>query len=64
MLMTTIDVQRGSTLEEVHAFAPTNGLCKEFFFQNPSLLWKWVGGSRSHLEFSFLLENHPKIALN
>ena len=30
--------------------------------KNPSLLWKWVGGSRSHPEF-FFLENHPKIAL-
>ena len=30
--------------------------------QNPSLLWKWVGGFRSQSEF--FLENHPKIALN
>ena len=32
--------------------------------KNPSLLWKWVGGSRSHSELLSLLENHPKIALN
>ena len=32
--------------------------------KNLSLLWKWVGGSRSHSEFFFFfLENHPKIAL-
>ena len=30
--------------------------------KNRRLLWKWVGGSRSHSEF--FLENHPKIALN
>ena len=22
-----------------------------FFIENPRLLWKWVGGSRSHLDF-------------
>ena len=27
------------------------------FFLNPSLLWKWVGGSRPHLEFFFLIPN-------
>ena len=31
------------------------------FSKNPRLLWKWVGGSRSHSEFFF--ENHPKTAL-
>ena len=31
--------------------------------KNPRLMWKWVGGSRSHSEFSSL-ENRPKIALN
>ena len=40
-------------------------ICKElfFFYKNPRLLWKWVGGSSSHSDF-FLLENRPKIALN
>ena len=36
------------------------GLCKE---KNPRLLWKWVGGSRSHSEY-FVVENHPNITLN
>ena len=31
--------------------------------KNLRLLWKWVGGSRSHSEF-FWVENRPKIALN
>ena len=26
----------------------SKGLCKEKNSKNPSLLWKWVGGSRSH----------------
>ena len=38
------------------------GFAKKFFPKNPSLLWKWVGGSRSHSDFC--VENHPKIALN
>ena len=39
-----------------------NGLCKEmfFFFKNPSLLWKWVGESRSHSEFFSLWKIIPK----
>ena len=38
------------------------GQCIDFFPKNSRLLWKWVGGSRSHLEF--FLENHPKIVIN
>ena len=39
------------------------GSCKENKnSKNPSLLWKWVGGSRSHSDF--FVENHPEIALN
>ena len=34
-----------------------------FFSKNPRLLWKWVGGSRSHSEF-FCVENLSKIPLN
>ena len=45
-------------------YVDSKELCKEFFSKNPRLLWKWVGGSRSHSEFCFVLENHPKIALN
>ena len=45
------------------AVSHLRGCAKNFFSQNPRLLWKWVGGSRSHLEFLFF-ENHPKIALN
>ena len=30
---------------------PAKGLCKEKNSENPSLLWRWVGGSRSHSEF-------------
>ena len=29
------------------------GICKEKNSKNQSLLWKWVGGSRSHSEFFF-----------
>ena len=29
------------------------GFPKNFFSKNPRLLWKWVGGSRSHSEFFF-----------
>ena len=37
------------------------GLCKEKKFQkNPRLLWKWVGGSRSHSEFFYLWKIVPK----
>ena len=32
--------------------------------KNPRLLWKWVGGSRSHSDFVLFFENHPKTALN
>ena len=39
------------------------GFAKNFFSKNPRLLWKWVGGSRSHSDF-FFFENCPKIALN
>ena len=39
------------------------GFTKKKNPKNPRLLWKWVGGSRSHSEF-FVVENHPKIALN
>ena len=35
---------------------------KKNSLKNSRLLWKWVGGSRSHSEF--FLENHHKIALN
>ena len=38
---------------------------KKKFSKNPSLLWKWVVGSRSHSELFFIfLEHHPKIAPN
>ena len=33
------------------AFHGFKGFAKNFFLKNPSLLWKWVGGSRSHSEF-------------
>ena len=29
--------------------------------KNPKIIWKWVGGSRSHLDFFFKLKNCPKI---
>ena len=38
------------------------GFAKKKNSKNPRLLWKWVGGSRSH--YFFFIENHPKIALN
>ena len=38
------------------------GCAKNFVSKNPRLLWKWVGGFRSHSEF--FLENRSKIALN
>ena len=40
------------------------GFAKKNNSKNPRLLWKWVGGSRSHSEFFFGGGNHPKIALN
>ena len=40
------------------------GFAKKQISKNPSLLWKWVGRSRSHSEFFFFFENHPKITLN
>ena len=36
---------------------------KKKFKKNPRLLWKWVGGSRSHSEL-FWVENHPKIPVD
>ena len=41
------------------------GLCKVFFSKNPSLLRKWVGGSRSHSEFfsGKSSQNSPKPVL-
>ena len=33
------------------------GLCKEKNSKNPSLLWEWVGRSRSHLEFFIFLKS-------
>ena len=44
-----------------HAFSVLRGFAKGK--NNPRLLWKWVGESRTHSEF-FLLENRPKIAQN
>ena len=41
---------------------PLRGFANYFFPKNPSLLWKWVGGSRSHSEF--FLENLPEMAPN
>ena len=38
------------------------GLAKKKNSKNPRLLWKWVGGFRSHSEF-VVVENLPKIAL-
>ena len=42
---------------------PLRGFAKKKNSKNPRLLWKWVGGSRSHSEF-LCVENRPKIALN
>ena len=42
------------------------GFAKNFFSKNPRLLWKWVGGSRSHSEFFFVgksSQNSPKPVL-
>ena len=39
------------------------GFAKNFLSKNPRLIWKWVGGFKSHSEF-FCWENHLKIALN
>ena len=42
------------------------GLCKEKNSKNPRLLWKWVGGSRSHSEFFCVgksSQNSPKPVL-
>ena len=37
------------------------GSARETNSKNPRLLWKWVGGSKSHSDF---FENRPKLALN
>ena len=40
------------TLETRTHVSWNKGFCKDFFFsKNPILLWKWVGGSRSHPTF-------------
>ena len=39
--------------------APSKGLCK--VKKIPKIIWKWVGGSRSHLDNKKKLENRPKI---
>ena len=41
------------------------GFAKNFFPQNPRLLWKWVGGSRFHSDFVVgkLSQNSPKPVL-
>ena len=41
--------------------AALRGFAKKTISKNPRLLWKGMGGSRSHSNF---LENLPKIALN
>ncbi len=33
------------------AFHGFKGFANKIFLKNASLLWKWVGGSRSHSEF-------------
>ena len=38
---------------------PSKGLCK--VKKIPKIIWKWVGGSRSHLDNKKKLENCPKI---
>ena len=37
------------------------GFAKLKKFENPPKKWKWVGGSRSHLDKKKKLENRPKI---
>ena len=41
------------------------GLCKEKNSKTPRLIWKWVGGSRSHSEFFWgkSYKNSPKPVL-
>ena len=39
--------------DECYWVEALEGLCKEKNSKNPRLLWKWVGGSRSHSGFFF-----------
>ena len=60
MIITWEGIGDGAGREE-----PMNvrGFAKKTNSKNPRLLWKWVGGSRSHSEF-VVVENRPKIALS
>ena len=61
-LFTVFHEDEAFMYQVLHVLLPVRGFAKNLFSKTPSLLWKWVGGSRSRSDF--FLENHPKIALN